>query len=246
MTMTLMMTKKRRLTMMKMSFKCFLFLAAMGMLAACDSEIAKELKEERAQRLYQEAMNNYAAGRMDAAVEGFKNVIAKSPGNASARFQLACLLQDHSKDIMGAICSYRDFILLQPDSDKAQLAKARLAICERLLGEELLKRSGVDGASSEKVEKLMADLKVLEAARAKLAADVEAQKQANAKLASENERLRTLVASLRGENSIEKKDKVDMSSIKDLLEEDEPKMPVNDVFAEVKDLSEKAEAEDRI
>ena len=229
---------------MKKTTKFSLLLLAVSMLTACDNEIVKELKEERAHRLYQEAMNDYSAGRMDAAVEGFKKAIAQNPGNASARFQLACLLQDHAKDIMGAICCYRDFILLQPDSDKAKLAKARLAICERLLGDELSQKAG-GTEIAEKFSKAMSDLKVLEAARTKLAADLEAQKEVNAKLASENERLRTLVSSLQGETPAEKAGKAELSSIRDLLDEAEPEKPASDIFADVKDLNDDADAEDR-
>ena len=230
---------------MKKTTKFSLLLLAVSMLTACDNEIVKELKEERAHRLYQEAMSDYSAGRMDAAVEGFKKAIAKNPGNASARFQLACLLQDHAKDIMGAICCYRDFILLQPDSDKAKLAKARLAICERLLGDELSQKAGGTEVA-EKFAKAMSDLKVLEAARTKLAADLEAQKEMNAKLASENERLRTLVASLQGETPAEKEDKVELTSIKELLDDDEPEKPASDIFADVKNLNAAADDEERV
>ena len=47
---------------MKKTTKFSLLLLAVSMLTACDNEIVKELKEERAHRLYQEAMNDYSAG----------------------------------------------------------------------------------------------------------------------------------------------------------------------------------------
>lgn len=218
---------------------------ALTLVTACDNEIVKGLNEERASRQYQAAMDDYAAGRMDAAVEGLKKVISRNPGNASARFQLACLLQDHSKDMLGAICSYRDFILLQPDSEKTKLAKARLAICERLLGEEFAKQAGQSTITAEKAAKLLSDIKVLEAARSKLSTELEAKNEEISRLSADNENLRRLIASLKAEGSAEKVQKTDIMSVRKLLDGEDPETSMKNIFAEAKELDEKAEAEDR-
>ena len=46
-------------------------LLALSCLAACDSRTASEFKQERASRQYQAAMDDYTAGRLDAAIKGF-------------------------------------------------------------------------------------------------------------------------------------------------------------------------------
>ena len=95
-------------------------LIALAGLAACDSRTASEFKQERANRQYQTAMDDYTAGRLDAAVQGFEKVLRADPSNTSARFQLACLQQDSRHDNLGAFCNYREYLQQAPDSDKAR------------------------------------------------------------------------------------------------------------------------------
>lgn len=109
-------------------------------LAGCDFVDGRALDRERADSVYRDAMSEYAAGRIDKAMSGLERVIAATPANSSARFQLACLLQDSKKDYLGAICHYREFLLLDSSGDKAGLAKSRIEQCERLLGPELMRR----------------------------------------------------------------------------------------------------------
>ena len=123
---------------------------ALSCLAACDSRTVSELKTERTNKVYLEAMDNYTAGRLDAAAKGFEKVLRADPANASARFQLACLQQDVRRDYLGAYCNYREYLLFAPDSDKTKVAKDRLAICRKLFSEELLKKAaGEGGATAE-------------------------------------------------------------------------------------------------
>ena len=121
---------------MTKTFLKFSAIAALMCVSACDSHTPGEFRAERASALYKAAMEDYTSGRLDAAVKGFEKVLRADPGNASARFQLACLLQDRKQDYLGAVCSYREYLLFASDSDKAKLAKERLAICEKLLALE--------------------------------------------------------------------------------------------------------------
>ena len=149
---------------MKTTSRLIAILALAG-LAACDSRTASEFKQERASRQYQEAMDDYTAGRLDAAVKGFEKVLRADPANTSARFQLACLQQDSRHDNLGAFCNYHEYLQQAPDSDKAKMAKERLAICERALVEELAKKMNLigDSAIAEEIEhsrKELADMTV--------------------------------------------------------------------------------------
>ena len=110
-------------------------LLALAVLTACDD--VRRFDSERADATYRAAMSDYQAGRLTQAISGFKKACAGNPANASARFQLACLLQDSSKDYAGAFCAYREYLLLRPDSDKAPLASDRLAVCEREMAKAL-------------------------------------------------------------------------------------------------------------
>ena len=146
-------------------------LFALSVFTGCDFVDRRALDGERADSIYRSAMADYAAGRIDRAVSGLERVIAATPGNSSARFQLACLLQDAKKDYLGAICNYREFLRLDRSGDKAGLAGDRIAQCERLLGPELMRRFDIgDNATlAEENARLRERVTALE----KTAADLE-------------------------------------------------------------------------
>ena len=220
-------------------------LLALSCLAACDSRTASEFKQERASRQYQAAMDDYTAGRLDAAVNGFEKVLRADPANTSARFQLACLLQDRRHDNLGAFCNYHEYLQQAPDSDKAKMAKERLAICERALAEELAKKMNLigDSAIAEEIEHSRKELADMKKKKDEVAAKLKESVEGASKLKSENERLRKLLASLGGESggAPEKTDVV--SSVKDLLD-DEPAAPTVAALDEAKLLNALAEADD--
>ena len=223
-------------------------LLALSCLAACDSRTASEFKQERANRQYQAAMDDYTAGRLDAAIKGFEKVLRADPSNTSARFQLACLLQDSRHDNVGAFSNYREYLQQAPDSDKAKMAKERLAICERALAEELAKKMNLigDSAIAEEIEHSRKELADMKKSRDGLAAKLKESEEGSSKLKSENERLRKLLASLGGESggTPEKADIV--SSVKDLLDDEEPAAPTVAALDEAKSLNALAEADDDV
>ena len=207
---------------MKTTSRLIAILALAG-LAACDSRTASEFKQERASRQYQEAMDDYTAGRLDAAVKGFEKVLRADPANTSARFQLACLQQDSRHDNLGAFCNYHEYLQQAPDSDKAKMAKERLA---------------------EEIEHSRKELADMKKKKDEVAAKLKESVEGASKLKSENERLRRLLASLGGEPSgtPEKADIV--SSVRDLLDDEEPAAPTVAALDEAKSLNALAEADD--
>ena len=233
---------------MKMMSKSMLFaLIALSFLAACDSRTSGEFKAERANGLYQSAMADYTAGRLDAAAKGFEKALRADPGNASARFQLACLQQDSRHDYLGAYCSYREYLLIAPDSDKAKLAKERLAICEKMLVDEMVKKARDVGGpvTTAEVERLNAEILRLKDEGTKTAAALKDSNEKLGRLVGENARLRKLMASVSGEDE-EPTKQADITSVKDLLDEDETEE--GDAMAtaldDAKALNALAEAED--
>ena len=209
---------------------------ALSCLAACDSRTVGEFKAERTNKAYLEAMDDYTAGRLDAAAKGFEKVLRADPANASARFQLACLQQDVRRDYLGAYCNYREYLLFAPDSDKTKVAKDRLAICRKLFSEELLKKAaGEGGASAEQTKELGDEIARLKEECEKTAAALKESNERLGRLAAENARLRKLM-SVVGDEGVDEEKMTDISSVKDLLDEEDPE--------EVKALNALAEAED--
>ena len=230
---------------MKMTTSRAVAIFALSCLAACDSRTAADFRQERASRQYQSAMDDYTAGRLDAAMNGFEKVLRSDPGNTSARFQLACLQQDSRHDNLGAFCNYREYLLQAPDSDKAKMAKERLAICERAVAEELAKKLNLigDAAIAEEIELARKELAETKKVRDQLVEKLKETVERASGLQSENERLRKLLASLGGEGS-EPREKADIvSSVKDLLD-DEPDAPAVSALDEAKALNDLAEADD--
>lgn len=135
--------------------------SALLILGACDYARREEMKEERTDKLYQAAVADYTAGRIEAAAKGFESAVKADPSNASARFQLAVILQDGVHDYLGAMCSYRDYLMLAPSSDKASLAKDRMDGCEKQLAAEFAKKYNLGDSA-----KLTAELETMRAAAA--------------------------------------------------------------------------------
>ena len=171
---------------MKRMMKRMMALMALMILTACDYGARKDIRVEREDRLYRAAMDDYSAGRMDAAMAGFESSVRKDPANASARFQLACLQQDLKKDYVSAYCGYREFLLQHPESDRARLAKDRMAVCEKEAARELAAKHGFNSAdaASRELETVRAEVKTL---RDRIAA-------AEKSLGGSQERIRALLA----------------------------------------------------
>ncbi len=199
---------------------------ALGAFAACDMIDSPRRKVGIESREYQTAMNDYRAGRIDQAVEGFKKTISLEPGNANARFQLACLLHDTSRDYATAYWNYLEYISQCPDSDKTKLAKDRLAKCELELSKVLAGKHGLlDGNKTilKEIEELKAKLKDSEAKIAGLESALASEKERAENLKNENERIMTAVkkvgASESASVSVNKKEIVEA---KDLLDSEDP------------------------
>ena len=164
-------------------------------LAGCDFLQDHQLDRERSDAVYSEAMADYAAGRIDRAVSGLGRVVKSSPGNASARFQLACILQDVKKDHLGAICNYREFLLHDKSGDKAEFAKSRIAVCERLLAEELEKKYELGSAAriADENAELKKRVRELTKANAEFGKRLEKAAAKAAESAAETERMRKML-----------------------------------------------------
>ena len=73
-----------------------------ALVSACDYAGGRAQSGQRTDAAYRAAMEDYRAGRLDQAIAGFRKVCRDDPCNSSARFQLACLLLDASRDHAGA------------------------------------------------------------------------------------------------------------------------------------------------
>lgn len=134
-----------------LAIRLALVLGATFPLVGCDRNmsLAEIEAKERASRLYTNAMEDLQAGRTEPAIRGFEHVLVQEPGNYSAHFQLATLLQDIKKDYIGAISHYRSYLLFRPASDKATVASDRMHICDTLLSAEYLRKAG--GRATDKL-----------------------------------------------------------------------------------------------
>lgn len=200
-----------------------MLLTTLTTLTACDRLAQADFRGEHDDRLYRAAMDDYRSGRLDAALSGFEKAIRADPANASARFQLACLLQDAKRDFVGAYCGYREYLMQEPTSDKAKLAKDRLATCEREVAKVLSERYSVgvaSAAASAEVDALKGELKEM---RARLEATEKSLTEAQAKaktLAEEKDRL--LFAMKNDDDADDKAQPVELKDVRAILDaEDE-------------------------
>lgn len=216
-------------------------------LSGCDFVEKAERERERHDRDYRIAMDDYQAGRLEQAVKGLSKVCTADPSNASARFQLACLLQDAEKDYLGAFCAYREYLLQAPESDKAKLAKDRLAVCESEMSKFLAKKYGLDRADqvSEALKSVQTQLaesrKELERTRKELG---EKARRVTA-LEGETARLKALIRA-EGEASVESpaKDLGTLATDVPKGDDDEPAAPDLSGLAEAKRLLDEDDTEE--
>ena len=207
-----------------MKMKSLNLVAAISLAATmcgCDWFAAKELMEDRNERLYKTAMADYSAGRIDAAVTGFEKALRANPSNTSARFQLASLLQDHRRDYLAAMCQYREYLLQSPDSDKAALAVERTQICERQYAAYLLNQlKDGEGPVAKEIARLRANAEADAEEIARLKVEIEQIASERDAAKRECELARNLVRSLGDEESTEGPN-FDMVSAKALLDEED-------------------------
>jgi len=203
--------------------KKLVMMTALTLLTACEKANQREWSAEREDSAYRSAMGDYHAGRMDAAIDGFRSVLKKDPANSSDRFQLACLLQDVKHDARAAFCAFEEYLLQNPDSDKSEIAQSRLSQCEKELAKLLAAKHGLldkDGLVKE-LDFVRGELKN---ANAKLAeARNEASVQADRITALTEERGR-LMKVVKGESMVESDAAAARPSapeIKDLLEDED-------------------------
>ncbi len=204
-------------TMMKL-----MVLMTLTTLSACDYVGQAHLDRDRSDKLYKSAMGDYRAGRLDAAMDAFRRVIQKDPSNASARFQLACLLQDAKSDYLGAFCNYHEYLVQRPDSDKASLAKDRMEKCEVALAKFLAEKHGLldKGGFAKENEAMKGDLRAAENRTAAAQKEADALRAQVAALKAEQQRLLVIIKGEKDDEGLVK-NRPSVKEAKDLLEEDE-------------------------
>jgi len=197
-------------------------LMALTILTACDYTERADFRKERGDRLYKEAMADYRAGRIDAAIDGLKKATVKDPGNASARFLLACLLQDGKADYLGAFCAYREYLAQRPESDKAAMAADRLAKCEIELAKSLAAKHGLadKGGFVKENEALKSDLRAVEQRMATVEKEAESLRSRVQALGAERDRLLAIVKG-EGKSDESSARAPSLKEAKDLLEEED-------------------------
>lgn len=182
----------------------WLLLVACVLMSGCDRAraISEIEAQERSTRLYTNAMDDYRAGRLEAAIKGFERVVLDEPKSYSAHFQLATLLHDVRKDYIGAIAHYRAYLALRPASDKATVAVDRMKLCETLLAADIVKKASVgpDVLKNENM-KLAAERDALMAKVRKLEMENEEAGKTIAGLRKDNESQHNLIAKLSADPS---------------------------------------------
>lgn len=219
-------------------------LMALMSLTACDYVWKADFRKERADKLYVSAMEDFRAGRVDAAIKGFEKTIVRDPANASARFQLACLQQDVKRDYVGAFCGYREYLMQHPESDKANLAKDRMSLCEKELAKDLSVKHGLSG-SQGLLKELDVVRKQLQDAETRAAAAEKELTSARARMEALTAERNRLVAVFKAEDAQPDATRpAPAKEVRALLEEDEDTSDRDRLSSVVSEL--KAEEADEV
>ncbi len=198
-----------------------LALLAIG-LTGCDRGLTDAQKAERSEARYQKAMTSYKAGNLESAVRELEDVLKSAPGNLSARFLLASLQQER-KDALGAYCNFREFTILAPAGEKAEMARRRMELCEEELAKTLAKKMHLTGnaALARESESARQELKEADAAQARLTTALAAAKRQVEALERENARLRRMIGAIGGADEPEGGAASRLATLRDILDEDD-------------------------
>lgn len=208
---------------MKTLTKLAALMATLATFSGCDWELKSRRAPEndRDNLRFRNAMAAYQAGRLDEAIKGFEGVIAASPLNATARFQLASLQHDYRKDYLAAIANYRIYAELAPKSDKCDIAVERARLCEEQYKTKVeydIRTSENSGMVAE-LNALKDKVAELEDEKQELAGRIAAMDKSAKDLRQENERVRRLVGSI-GEGESTERVSLDVKSLLDEEEDD--------------------------
>lgn len=204
--------------MTKMLMRTMTLMTLMS-LTACDYVRNKDYESERNEQKYQEAMADYKAGNLKAAVAKLEDAIRANPANVSARFLLATLQQEQ-KDYLSAFCNFREFMTFASDSDKNEQARARYEICEEEVARLLAKKLNLtdNEAVARESETARKELEVAEKKLSEATKELSELRTRNEALRSENATLRRMLPSL-GDDQPRKKNVT--IETKALLEDEE-------------------------
>jgi LysM repeat protein len=71
------------------------------------------------------------SAKVDEAIKTYEAILDSNSGRGRAHLDLALLLQDHKKDYVGAIYHYRQYLRLQPASQKREMIEGRIRLAEQ-------------------------------------------------------------------------------------------------------------------
>lgn len=115
-------------TALRATGAAFAALAAASVLSGCGPGARIERLRDGGGPLAEAAGKARAAqlaGRVDEARGIYEEIAVARPSDAEARLQLGILLHDLAKDPYGALCEYRAYLKLAPDSQKAEMVRMR-------------------------------------------------------------------------------------------------------------------------
>ncbi len=169
--------------------------AALLVVCGCSEPENGARLEERSESNYERGLAEYTAGRIDQASAAFFDAVKANPANASARFQLGVLLQEHRKDYLAALCCYREYLNLAAHSDKAGIARERMEACEKLLLAEMAKKNSLVDSSGllKEVQRMSSGIEALYKQRIMLAESLAAAEKKAGALEREKNALSAMI-----------------------------------------------------
>jgi tetratricopeptide (TPR) repeat protein len=127
-------------------------LCAVTILAACGPTAT--VTDSSLNRLpeYQQARKAVETGDFRAAAGLYERVVRAAPDSAQAHLELGLLYDERMGDPISAIYHYRQYLALQPDSDKKRLAEDYIERCKLTLAAKLPQAPGIDPSELSRLQ----------------------------------------------------------------------------------------------
>ncbi len=130
-----------------------------GLLAGCRRDIRSLDEQDRSLPLAQRAAAAASTGSLEDAVALYREALVANPAAARVHLDLAFLLHDSTKDYVGAIYHYRDYLRLRPQTEKAEMVENRIRLAKQSLAASVLPEDREVGRTIARLEQEVSALR---------------------------------------------------------------------------------------
>lgn len=124
-----------------------------ALITGCSGDLSNKESAEQEHVLMKQAAAFERNGKIDEAINCYKQVLVQAPQNARAHLDAGILYQDRKQDYVKALYHYAVYLELRPDAEKSELVTNRIRDAEQAFVSKTLNILKIEDNSSAAVER---------------------------------------------------------------------------------------------